>query len=84
MVSRRALVFAAIAANAAFPAPSFATETKTFDQKAFAEAQKAGKPIFVGIHASWCQTCKAQDPILGELMSAPKFKRSRVFRGRFR
>ena len=26
------------------------------------------------IHASWCPTCKAQDPILSELMSAPKFK----------
>ena len=54
--------------------PSWATETKTFDEKAFAEAQKAGKPIFVGVHASWCPTCKAQDPILSELMSAPKFK----------
>ena len=43
-------------------------------RKAFAEAHKTGKPIFVGVHASWCPTCKAQDPILGELMSAPKFK----------
>jgi thioredoxin 1 len=74
MLSRRTLVFAAIAANAAFAVPSLATETKPFDPKAFAEAQKAGKPIFVGVHASWCPTCKAQDPILGELMSAPKFK----------
>jgi len=74
MLSRRSLVFAALAANAAFAVPSLATETKPFDHKAFAEAQKAGKPIFVGVHASWCPTCKAQDPILGELMSAPKFK----------
>jgi thioredoxin 1 len=74
MLSRRTLVFSAIAANAAFVMPSWATETKTFDEKAFVEAQKAGKPIFVGVHASWCPTCKAQDPILSELMSAPKFK----------
>jgi thioredoxin 1 len=74
MLSRRSLIFAAIAATAGFVVPSLATETKTFDQKAFAEAQKAGKPIFVGVHASWCPTCKAQDPILGELMAAPKFK----------
>ena len=77
MLSRRTLVFAAIAANAAFALPSlpsWATETKPFDSKAFADAQKAGKPIFVGVHASWCPTCKAQDPILSELMSAPKFK----------
>ena len=73
MLSRRSLVFATIAANAAFAVPSWATETKPFDPTAFAEAQKAGKPIFVGVHA-WCPTCKAQDPILSELMSGPKFK----------
>ena len=79
MLSRRTLVSAAIvgvtmATSAAFALSALATEIRTFDQKAFAEAQKAGKPIFVGVHASWCPTCKAQDPILGELMSAPKFK----------
>jgi thioredoxin 1 len=79
MLSRRTLVSAAIvgtamAASAGFAVSALATETRTFDQKAFAEAQKAGKPIFVGVHASWCPTCKAQDPILGALMSAPKFK----------
>jgi len=74
MLSRRTLVFAAMAASAAFAAPSLATEARTFDQRAFAEAQKAGKPIFIGVHASWCPTCKAQDPILSDLMSAPKFK----------
>ena len=79
MLSRRTLVSAAIvgttmAASAGFAVSALAAETRTFDQKAFAEAQKAGKPIFVGVHASWCPTCKAQEPILGELMSAPKFK----------
>jgi thioredoxin 1 len=73
MLSRRSLVFAAVAATAGFALPSLATETRTFDQKTFAAAQKAGRPIFVGVHASWCPTCKAQDPILGELMAAPKF-----------
>jgi hypothetical protein len=62
MLSRRTLVLTTIAANAAFAVPSLATETKTFDPKAFAEAQKAGKPIFVGVHAakrkirSWAST----------------------------
>ena len=74
MLSRRSVVFAAIAASAALVAPAFATETRTFDLEAFAAAQKAGKPILVAIHASWCPTCKAQKPILSELMSAPKFK----------
>jgi thiol-disulfide isomerase/thioredoxin len=46
----------------------------SYTPDAFAAAQKAGKPILVAIHASWCPTCKAQKPILSELMAAPKFK----------
>lgn len=74
MLSRRSALFAAVAASAALTAPALATETKTFDPQSFAAAQKAGKPIFVAIHASWCPTCKAQKPILSELMAEPKFK----------
>ena len=74
MLSRRSFVLAAIAANAAPIAVAFAAETKTFDSGSFATAQKAGKPILVAIHASWCPTCKAQKPILSELMTEPKFK----------
>ena len=74
MLSRRSFVFAVLAANAAPIAPAFAVETRTFDSGSFAAAQKAGKPILVAIHASWCPTCKAQKPILSELMAEPKFK----------
>jgi thioredoxin 1 len=74
MLSRRSVLFATVAASAALAAPVFATETETFDAAAFAAAQEAGKPIFVGIHASWCPICKAQKPILSELMADPKFK----------
>ena len=51
-----------------------ATETKPFTADAFAAAQKAGKPIFVAIHASWCPVCAKQRPILSELMGEPQFK----------
>ncbi len=74
MFSRRSMIFAAAATSAAFTAPAFATETKTFDTNSFAAAQRAGKPILVAVHASWCPTCKAQRPILSELMADPKFK----------
>jgi len=74
MLSRRSALFSAVAATAAFAAPAFATETEVFTPDAFAAAQKAGKPILVAIHASWCPTCKAQKPILSELMAEPKFK----------
>jgi thioredoxin 1 len=32
------------------------------------------------VHAGWCPTCKAQEPILGELTTQPKFKNLAVFR----
>jgi len=73
MLSRRSVVFAAVAASAAVIPPAFATEARTFDLESFAAAQNAGKPILVAIHATWCVTCKAQKAILSELMSAPRF-----------
>ena len=74
MVSRRSVLLAAAAVSTAAIVPAFATAPQPFDDAAFADAQKAGKPIFIAIHASWCPTCKAQKPILSELMAAPKFK----------
>ena len=74
MLSRRRALLAAVAATAAFAVPAFATETQVFTPDAFAAAQKAGKPIFVAIHASWCPTCAAQRPILSQLMTDPKLK----------
>jgi thiol-disulfide isomerase/thioredoxin len=74
MLSRRSVLVAAIAASAGAFASALAAGPRPFDAAAFAEAQKAGKPIFIGIHASWCPICKAQAPILAELMADPKFK----------
>ena len=73
MLSRRAALLAVAAASSVFVTPAFSTETKPFTQGDFAAAQKDGKPIFVAIHATWCPTCKAQKPILSELMAEPKF-----------
>jgi thioredoxin 1 len=56
-----------------------AAEKINYDAKAFAAAQAAGKPILVEIHASWCPTCKAQAPILGNLEKQDKFKDLVVF-----
>jgi thioredoxin 1 len=83
MLSRRsalfAVLFATTAAGAVFASPAFATETKPFTADAFAAAQKAGKPIFVDVHASWCPICAVQRPILSELTADPKFKNLVVF-----
>ena len=75
MLSRRSVLLSVLlATGAAAVTPAFAVEPQPFDNQAFAEAQKAGKPIFVAIHATWCPVCKAQKPILSELMADPKFK----------
>jgi thiol-disulfide isomerase/thioredoxin len=79
MLSRRSVLIATVAASAVAIAPAFAASPKPFDAKAFADAQKAGKPILVAIHASWCPTCKAQTPILGALTDDPKFKELAYF-----
>jgi len=74
MFSRRSVLFATVALATALVAPAYATETKVFDPASFDAAQKAGEPILVAIHASWCPTCKAQRPVLSDLMAEPKFK----------
>lgn len=79
MLSRRSVLIALIAASATALTPAFAANPHPFDANAFADAQKAGKPILVAIHASWCPTCKAQKPILSELTTDPKFKNLAYF-----
>lgn len=51
-----------------------AAEKVNYDAKSFAAAQAAGRPILVEIHASWCPTCKAQQPILSNLEKQDRFK----------
>ncbi len=51
-----------------------AAEKVNYDAESFAAAQAAGRPILVEIRASWCPTCKAQEPILGNLEKQDKFK----------
>ena len=80
MLSRRSILIAAVVlATAVGFSPAFAASPQPFNAQAFADAQKAGKPILVAIHASWCPTCKAQVPILDQLTSDPKFKNLAYF-----
>ena len=74
MLSRRSILKASLIATAIVVSPALAETVPSFDAKAFADAQKAGKPILVAIHAPWCPTCKAQAPILSELRADPKFR----------
>jgi thioredoxin len=79
MLPRRLILVTALALGVANLTPAFAANPQPFDAKAFADAQKAGKPILIAIHATWCPTCKAQAPILGELSSERKFSNLAFF-----
>lgn len=60
---------------ALFVSGSALASGKPFQQAEFDALQKAGKPIVVMIHASWCPTCKAQEPILDDLLKEPQFQK---------
>jgi thioredoxin len=79
MLSRRAILIATLIAGVTALSPSFAATPQPFNVEAFAAAQKAGRPILIAVHASWCPTCKAQTPILSELTDDPKFKNLAYF-----
>jgi thioredoxin 1 len=51
-----------------------AGEIKKFDQATFDALAAASKPVVVVVHATWCPTCKAQDPIQKSLMKSEPFK----------
>ena len=65
----RALILAA-----AFLAGSASAAPTAFAQTTFDALQKAGIPILVMIQADWCPTCRAQAPIISDLLRTPEFK----------
>jgi thioredoxin 1 len=74
MPSRRTLLAAGSAAAVLLALPAFAASTVPYTDATFEAAQKAGRPILVEIHATWCPTCKAQAPILARLEQGPQYK----------
>jgi thioredoxin-like negative regulator of GroEL len=81
MINRRTVLASGLVAAAlAFGTAHAAPAVTPFTQAAFEAAQKSGKPILVEIHADWCPTCKAQEPIISQLRDDPRFKDLVVFR----
>lgn len=62
-----------------FVAPSQAVEYRSFTSEAFAQAQAAGQPILVEVHADWCPTCRAQAPAIRRAAAASEFEDLVVF-----
>jgi thiol-disulfide isomerase/thioredoxin len=73
------MMAASLLASGLLVSAASAAERSDFTQDAFDAAQKAGKPILVEIHATWCPICKAQAPILADLEKEPRFKDLAVF-----
>lgn len=60
--------------------PANAAEFRPFTTRDFAAAQALGKPIVVDVFATWCPTCKAQEPVIKKIAALPKFKDLVIFR----
>ena len=56
-----------------------AAATVPFDQAAFDKAVAAGEPVVVQFHADWCPTCKAQAPLVAQVLAEPKMKSVTLF-----
>ncbi|MHB8495906.1 MAG: thioredoxin family protein [Casimicrobiaceae bacterium] len=64
-------------------AQAVAGTIESYDDATFAALQAAGKPVVIDVYADWCPTCKAQAPIVSELMKSPKFRSYTVLRVNF-
>ena len=62
----------ALLINATFVA--HANVDAAFEQKAFEDAQAAGKSILLHVAATWCETCHAQREVLNKLETEGAFK----------
>jgi thioredoxin-like negative regulator of GroEL len=75
MLTRRNLLCGAALLPFALSARrALAFEGAAFDAKVFEEAQKAGKPILIDVHAGWCPVCWVQQSILSGLLKRAEFK----------
>ncbi|HEY2623329.1 MAG TPA: thioredoxin family protein [Dyella sp.] len=50
-----------------------------FNQVQYDKAVAAGKPVVVYLHADWCPTCRAQQPIVDKLSAEPRLKDVTIF-----
>lgn len=60
-----------------------AAERRAFDRAAFEAAQAQGRPILVDVYADWCPTCRAQAPVIDEVVKAPAHADLVVFKLNF-
>lgn len=57
-----------------------AAEIKPFTQDTFNNLSKAGKPIVMHIHATWCGTCKEQQSVIEKIIKQPTYQEVTVLK----
>lgn len=69
-------ILGAIAAIALSTSASLAVAggIEPYSPEAFDKLAKAGKPVIVDVSATWCPTCKAQKPIIENLVQQPAYR----------
>ena len=63
--------FFALLAAVAFASTTTAGEIVPYDAARLVAAQAEGKPILIHVTAPWCPTCRAQHPIVSDLVTDP-------------
>lgn len=79
MIDRRCVLATFAGAGVLSALPARAAPGTAYTAAAFEAAQKAGKSILLVVHAPWCPTCRAQEPILKKLLSEKKYGGIAVF-----
>jgi thiol-disulfide isomerase/thioredoxin len=69
----------AFAAVIALAASSAWSAEIPFNLTQFDAMRASGKPMAVVFHADWCPTCRAQAPVLKQLMQSPEFSGVTLF-----
>ncbi len=72
--SRAALPVAASLALCLGFTLAMAGEIQPYNQTRFDDLTAHGKPVLLEVHANWCPTCRAQKPLIAELMAEPAYK----------
>lgn len=65
------LVLSAILSLSLFAQADF----KAFSQGDYDAALKAGQTVVVDFHASWCPTCRKQEPLLNEIVNMKGYEK---------
>jgi len=64
----------------ALAVPAMAQPIQPFSMAALKAAQAAGKPVLVDAYASWCPTCRKQEPTITAMTTDPAFEKLVILR----